>query len=168
MDPSQSTNDHEFKGKYGRELGQKKGKTFFKGRNKQIANDKNPSQWSAYNRAPRVKRLVNHHSPLTRQLSKTRETGNLSTKSLPEISDDQFNQNAEDDDDEKDKILKLSKEQIDDNKDDEKSDAAIMKKNKSAAKVHKLAKIKKVSNCFKLIRKIFHCMIFWAMMTRKK
>ena len=100
-DQSQSTNDHEFTGTYGREKGQKKGKTFFKGRNKQIANDKNPSQWSAYNRAPRVKRLVNHHSPLTRQLSKTRETGILSKKSLPEISDEVDHQNDNDKDDEK-------------------------------------------------------------------
>ena len=88
--------DTEFTGRYGRENSQKQGKTFYKGREKQISRDKNPSQWSAYNRAPRVKRTVNHHNPLSHQLWSTRRTGNLSKKSLPSIVDES-NENDEKD-----------------------------------------------------------------------
>ena len=77
--------DTEFDGHYGRENQMKKGKTFYRGRNKQIIRDRNPSQWSAYNKAPRIVHTVHHHAPLSRQLSKTRETGILSQKSLPSI-----------------------------------------------------------------------------------
>lgn len=77
--------DTEFDGHYGRENRMKQGKTFYKGRNKQINRDRNPSQWSAYNKAPRIQHTVNHHAPLNKQLNKTRETGILSKKSLPSI-----------------------------------------------------------------------------------
>lgn len=87
--------DSGFDGRYGRENQMKKGKTFFKGREKQVNRDRNPSQWSAYNRAPRIQHSVNHHAPLSKQLQKTRETGILSKKSLPAIVDEQ------NDDDEK-------------------------------------------------------------------
>ena len=89
--------DTEFDGHYGRENRMKKGKTFYKGRNKQISRDRNPSQWSAYNKAPRIKHTVHHHAPLNRQLSKTRETGILSRKSLPSIVKENANANENDD-----------------------------------------------------------------------
>ena len=86
--------DTEFDGHYGRENRMKQGKTFYKGRNKQINRDRNPSQWSAYNKAPRIQHTVNHHAPLNKQLNKTRETGILSRKSLPSI----IKENQDDDD----------------------------------------------------------------------
>eukprot|EP01084_Bolivina_argentea_P256592 432056_1 len=119
--------ESEFKGRYGRENKMKPGKTFYKGRDKQIARDKNPSQWSAYNKAPRIGHSVHHHTPLSKQLSKTRETGILSKKSLPTIVQDtddtkqtqptskNINETYLDATD-TDKILKLSKQQIDDHK----------------------------------------------------
>eukprot|EP01084_Bolivina_argentea_P167686 290966_1 len=117
--------DTGFDGRYGRENKMKPGKTFYKGREKQINRDKNPSQWSAYNKAPRIQHSINHHSPLECQLSKTRETGILSTKSLPSIVENNDNNNTKDvnqnylDANETNKILKLSKQQMDDNKDNE-------------------------------------------------
>lgn len=65
-----------------KEDGMKKGKTFYKGRFKQVKRDRNPAQWTAYNRAPRVQHTITHYNPLASQLLKTRETGILSTKSL--------------------------------------------------------------------------------------
>lgn len=93
LNPLEQEELHEFK-KYGREATQKKGKTFYKGRDKQIAKDKNPSQWAAYNRAPRVKQHLGRDSPLHQQLRAARTTGILSTKSLPSITRDADDEKA--------------------------------------------------------------------------
>ena len=66
----------------------KHGKTFYKGRQKQIDRDRNPSQWSAYDKAPRVRKQVQHFNPLADQLIGTRTDGILSRKSLGKNDND--------------------------------------------------------------------------------
>jgi len=147
----------EFDGTYGRQKGQKQGKTFYKGRNKQISRDRNPSQWSAYDKAPRIKHAVRHYTPLAKQLSTTRETGILSKKSLPAI----VHENADDDDkdidqslldaNETDKILKLAKKQMDDNKtNDTEANTAQPTKAKDKVKSKPTVKITKSEELFQI------------------
>ena len=69
----------------------KKGKTFYKGRQRQIDRDRNPSQWSAYDKAPRVRKHIQHFDPLSKQLTDTRIDGILSTKTLDQNFNDEEN-----------------------------------------------------------------------------
>ena len=75
----------------------KHGKTFYKGRQKQIDRDRNPSQWSAYDKAPRMRMQVKHFNPLGDQLISTRHQGILSRKSL-EKNNNETNGNIDDTD----------------------------------------------------------------------
>jgi len=113
--------EYEFKGKFGRENSQGKGKSFYKGRDRAIANNKNPSQWLSYNKHERVSKTIKHHDPLSKDIAKARLTGILSKKSLDKSSKDNNSNNDNNDMNQTyldakatKEILKISKEQLND------------------------------------------------------
>ena len=113
----------EFTGRYGREFSQQKGKTFYKGRHKQIRRGRNPEQWASYSKAPRMARSVRHFDPLSDQLSETRTGGVLSLKTASTTKEEEEERLTDADlvvgDDILDprstrRLLDLSRQQLDD------------------------------------------------------
>jgi len=116
-----------------------------------VSRDRNPDQWTGYNKAPRIQHVVQHHDPLATQLVTTRTQGVGSTKFLKNLKKDTNENSDEEFLDEKstERLLKMSKQQIndlkqeDENETEDTDEEEVNNNNNNDSKSNKKSKSKK-------------------------